>query len=228
MNILIVEDERPLANAISHILKSDGYNTTVAYDGLEGLEHARQGGYDVLVLDVMLPGMSGFDIVHELRHSGDSTPTLILTARNATDDKVTGLDSGADDYMTKPFEAAELLARIRALARRQGDVVIDEIGFGDLTLDLNSHDLSCGENSVHLSHKEFDVLRLLMTNTSRVITKAELLTSVWGSENETSENSAEVYVSFLRKKISSIGSKVLISTLRMLGYRLEMVSDIES
>lgn len=147
----------------------------------------------------------------------------MLTARTSTIDKVEGLDSGADDYMTKPFEAPELLARIRALTRRQGDVVIDEATFGDLTLDLNTHDLSCSTRSVHLSQKEFEVMRMLMSSTGRVVSKSDLLTSVWGADGEASENSAEAYVSFLRKKLSHLRSTVSITTLRMLGYRLEQI-----
>ena len=166
--------------------------------------------------------MTGFEVVHELRRQGNSIPVLLLTARTSTTDKVEGLDAGADDYMTKPFEAPELLARMRALTRRQGDVVIDEASFADLTLDLNTHDLRCGEKSVHLSGKEFEVLRMLMSSTSRVVSKQDLLTRVWGTDGEGSENSVEAYVSFLRKKISHIGSKVQITTLRMLGYRLEV------
>jgi DNA-binding response OmpR family regulator len=148
---------------------------------------------------------------------------MMLTARTATTDKVEGLDCGADDYMTKPFEAPELLARVRALTRRQGDVVIDEVTFGDLSLDLNTHDLSCESRKVHLSQKEFEVLRMLMSGNNRVVSKQDLLTRVWGTDGETSENSAEAYVSFLRKKLAHLHSKVQITTLRMLGYRLEML-----
>ena len=171
----------------------------------------------------MLPGMSGYDVVNKMRHAGVSTPVLMLTARTSTEDKVRGLDSGADDYMTKPFEAPELLARLRALTRRRGDVLIDEIKFADIRLDLNTHDLSCGEKSVHLSGKEFEVLSILMGSSSRVVSKQDLLTRVWGTDGEASENSVEAYVSFIRKKLTHIGSKVQVTTLRMLGYRLEVL-----
>ena len=222
MNILVVEDEQNLADAICHILEGAGYHAEAAYDGKSGLTAAESGLYDAMILDVMLPRMTGFEVVHELRRQGNSIPVLLLTARTSTTDKVEGLDAGADDYMTKPFEAPELLARMRALTRRQGDVVIDEASFADLTLDLNTHDLRCGEKSVHLSGKEFEVLRMLMSSTSRVVSKQDLLTRVWGTDGEGSENSVEAYVSFRRKKISHIGSKVQITTLRMLGYRLEV------
>lgn len=223
MNVLVVEDERNLADAIVKILEDEGYNAEATYDGKAGLTCAKSGLYDAIVLDVMLPGMSGYDVVNKMRHAGVSTPVLMLTARISTEDKVRGLDSGADDYMTKPFEAPELLARLRALTRRRGDVLIDEIKFADIRLDLNTHDLSCGEKSVHLSGKEFEVLSILMGSSSRVVSKQDLLTRVWGTDGEASENSVEAYVSFIRKKLSHIGSKVQVTTLRMLGYRLEVL-----
>lgn len=221
MNVLVIEDERNLADAIVKILEDEGYNAEATYDGKAGLTCAKSGLYDAIVLDVMLPAMSGYDVVNQMRHAGVSTPVLMLTARTSTEDKVRGLDSGADDYMTKPFEAPELLARLRALTRRRGDVLIDEIKFADISLDLNTHDLACGEKSVHLSGKEFEVMSILMGSNSRVVSKQDLLTRVWGVDGEASENSVEAYVSFLRKKLAHIGSKVQITTLRMLGYRLE-------
>lgn len=223
MNVLVVEDERNLADAIVKILEDEGYNAEATYDGKAGLTCAKSGLYDAIVLDVMLPGMSGYDVVNKMRHAGVSTPVLMLTARTSTEDKVRGLDSGADDYMTKPFEAPELLARLRALTRRRCDVLIDEIKFADIRLDLNTHDLSCGEKSVHLSGKEFEVLSILMGSSSRVVSKQDLLTRVWGTDGEASENSVEAYVSFIRKKLTHIGSKVQVTTLRMLGYRLEVL-----
>lgn len=223
MNVLVVEDERNLADAIVKILEDEGYNAEATYDGKAGLTCAKSGLYDAIVLDVMLPGMSGYDVVNKMRHAGVPTPVLMLTARTSTEDKVRGLDSGADDYMTKPFEAPELLARLRALTRRRGDVLIDEIKFADIRLDLNTHDLSCGEKSVHLSGKEFEVLSILMGSSSRVVSKQDLLTRVWGTDGEASENSVEAYVSFIRKKLTHIGSKVQVTTLRMLGYRLEVL-----
>lgn len=218
----MVEDEKNLADAICHILKGAGYNAEAVYDGRAGLQSAESGLYDAVILDVMLPKMNGFELVHELRRQNMSIPVLLLTARTATTDKVEGLDSGADDYMTKPFEAPELLARIRALTRRQGDVMIDELSFADLTLDLATHDLSCNDKVVHLSGKEFEVLRMLMSSTSRVVSKQDLLTRVWGADAEASENSVEAYISFIRKKLSHLKSSVQVTTLRMLGYRLEV------
>lgn len=221
MNILVIEDERNLASAICRILEDAGYNAEACYDGKSGLISAESGLYDAIVLDVMLPELSGFELVHELRRKDKSTPVLMLTARTATTDKVEGLDAGADDYMTKPFEAPELLARLRALLRRQGEVVLDELQFADLTLDLSTHDLRRGDRSVHLSGKEFEVMRMLMSGNARVVSKQDLLTRVWGADGEVSENSAEAYVSFLRKKLAHLKSDAQIATLRMIGYRLE-------
>ena len=225
MNILVVEDERNLADAIVQILIDDHFNAEAVYDGNAGLTAAQSGLYDAVVLVIMLPGIDGIQIVKELRHSGNSIPVLMLTAKTSTGDMVQGLDAGSDDYMTKPFEAPELLARVRALTRRQGDVVIDEITFADLKLDLTTHDLSCGDHKVHLSGKEFAVMQMLMSSNSRVVSKQDLLSRVWGTSGDASENSVEAYISFLRKKVSHIHSHVQITTLRMLGYRLEDFSE---
>ena len=221
MNILVVEDEKNLNDAMCHILNEDGYHTKAAYDGKTGYELARTDEYDVIILDVMLPAMDGFEVVDQLRRDGNATPVIIVTAKTSTTDKIEGLDCGADDYMTKPIDTDELLARIRAISRRKGEVPIDEMKFGDLTLDLHTHDLCCSGREVHLSQKEYEVMRMLMSSTGRVISKHDLLTSIWGTEGDTSENSAEAYISFLRKKLSHLNSEVQITTLRMLGYRLE-------
>ncbi|MBP3885740.1 MAG: response regulator transcription factor [Olsenella sp.] len=225
MNVLVVEDERNLADAIVKIVSDAGYKCEAVYDGASGLTSCESGLYDAAIMDVMLPKMNGFEIVQEIRRAGNSMPVLMLTARTATSDKVEGLDAGADDYMTKPFEAPELLARLRALTRRTGDVLIEEARFADLTLDLQTHDLSCGEHGVHLSGKEYEVMKMLMSSTARVVSKQDLLTRVWGTDGDASENSVEAYISFLRKKLSHIHSKVQITTLRMLGYRLEVFGD---
>lgn len=224
MNVLVIEDERNLADAIVHILEGDSYHAEAFYDGRSGLRAALSGTYDAIVLDVMLPGMDGTELVHEPRRQGIAVPVLMLTARTSTDDKVRGLDAGADDYMTKPFEAPELLARLRALTRRRGDVMLDEITFADVTLDLTTHDLACADSSVHLSGKEFEVMRILMGSSARVVSKQDLLARVWG-DTDASENSVEAYISFLRKKLAHIGSGVQITTLRMLGYRLEVFGE---
>ena len=220
MNILVVEDEKNLNDAMCHVLTEDGCHAKAAYDGKAGYELAKTGEYDVVVLDVMLPEMDGFEVVHQLRRDGVATPVIIVTAKTSTTDKIEGLDCGADDYMTKPIDTDELLARIRALSRRKGEVPIDEMKFGDLALDLHTHDLRCNGRDVHLSQKEFEVMRMLMSSTGRVVSKHDLLASIWGTEGDTSENSAEAYISFLRKKLSHLHSEVQITTVRLLGYRL--------
>lgn len=221
MKVLIVEDEIRLADALGQIMKEQNYHTDIVNDGTDGLYYGLTNEYDVIILDVMLPGMSGFQIVQKLRESRIKTPVLLLTARDDTSDKVKGLDKGADDYLTKPFIPEELLARIRALSRRQGDVFLDEMVFGDLSLDLSSNDLCCREKSIHLAFKEFEVLKLLMSNSGKIISKDTLITRVWGNDSDAEDNNVEAYISFLRKKLSFVGSQVEINTIRKVGYRLE-------
>ena len=222
MQVLIVEDERRLADALGAIMEEQKYVCDVVYDGRDGLDYALSCDYDVIVLDVMLPGMDGCEVVHELRRRKKATPVLMLTARDEVASKVRGLDSGADDYMTKPFAPEELLARVRALSRRQGDVVLDEMHYVDLVLDLSACDARCGAKSVHLGYKEFSVLKLLMAAAGSVVTKEELIVRVWGAESGAEDNNVEAYISFLRKKLSYLGSCVSIGTLRKVGYRLEV------
>ena len=222
MNVLIAEDEQRLANAIAQILKENKYQVDVAYTGTDALAYVDAGDYDVFVCDVMLPGKNGFEIVKEMRHRGDNTPTIMLTARTSLSDKVTGLDAGADDYMTKPFQPAELLARLRALTRRQGEVVIDELANGDLKLNLSTYDLACGDKQVRLSYKEFEVLQLLMQNAGRTIPKETLISRIWGIESDAGDNNVEAYISFLRKKLKFIDSEAQIVTQRKVGYRFEV------
>ena len=213
MRILIVEDEIRLAEALGQIMEENKYTADIVHDGEAGLDYALSGIYDVIVLDVMLPKRNGFDIVRELRAQKDQTPVLLLTAKDEVQDKVTGLDCGADDYLTKPFFTEELLARVRALSRRQGDVVLNELSFGDLTLNLSAYTLQCGAKSVRLGRKEFEVIRLLLSKT--------LLLKIWGSESEAEDNNVEAYISFLRKKLAFLHSTVQIATARKLGYHLE-------
>ena len=222
MNILIVEDEPRLAEALAHILQENDYHAEIVDNGNDGLTYALSDLYDLVLLDIMLPGKDGLEIVRTMRRQGNATPVLMLTARTETSDKVKGLDAGADDYMTKPFEAEELLARVRALLRRQGEVIFDEITCGDLKLNLSTHELVCGPKKVHLSHKEFEVARLLMGSPNQVFSKETLLNKVWGIDAEANENSVEAYISFLRKKLNFLNSTVDINTIRMLGYRIAL------
>ena len=221
MQVLVVEDDIRLAQAIGHILEEQRYRVDLVHDGAEGLTWAQSDIYDVIVLDVMLPHLDGFQIVRELRRKKIATPVLMLTARDATRDKVMGLDSGADDYLTKPFETPEFLARIRSLTRRQGAVQFEELTFGDLTLDLEGCDVSCGGNSIHLSNKEFSLLKVLMSNAPQAASKDILITKVWGYDSSAEGNNVEAYISFLRKKLSFLHSQVKIVTLRQIGYKLE-------
>lgn len=221
MRILIVEDEIRLAEALAQIMREQKYMADTAYDGTDGLNCALSGQYDVIVLDVMLPGLNGFEVVRRLRAAKDTTPVLLLTARDEISDKVTGLDSGADDYMTKPFEPEELLARIRALTRRTGEVILEQLTFHDLTLNLSSCELCCGFRSVRLGRKEFDVLQILMASCPMITTKEDLINRVWGSDSDAEDNNVEAYISFLRKKLAFLQSQVSIATLRRVGYRLE-------
>lgn len=221
MKVLIVEDEIRLADALGQIMKEQHYQADIVYNGTDGLSCGLSGEYDVIVLDVMLPGENGFQVVKKLREARIQTPVLLLTARDDIQDKVNGLDRGADDYMTKPFIPEELLARIRALSRRQGEVIVEEMKFGDLTLNLSANDLCCGSKSIHLGYKEFEVLKILMSNSGRIVSKEALISRVWGSDSDAEDNNVEAYISFLRKKLHFVGSRVEISTLRKVGYRLE-------
>ncbi|MDO4290288.1 MAG: response regulator transcription factor [Eggerthellaceae bacterium] len=219
MHILIVEDDVRLAAALAHILEENGYQTDVVHDGEAGVTWAEMGSYDVIILDVMLPKKNGFAVATELRRANVSTPILLLTARDAVSDKITGLDAGADDYMTKPFSPAELMAHLRALTRRQGDVVFERLRAGDLALDLESYELSCGAKSIHLSFKEFSIARILMSNPGVVVSKDTLIAKAWGVESSAGDNNVEAYISFLRKKLVHLGSTAKVETLRKAGYR---------
>jgi len=221
VRILVVEDEIRLAEALGQIMAEQKYTVDIVHDGAAGLDYAMSGLYDVIVLDVMLPKKSGFEVVRTLRANKNTTPVLLLTAKDDITDKVTGLDCGADDYMTKPFSGEELLARIRALSRRQGDVVLEELSFADLTLNLSTYTLSRGSKSVRLGFKEYQVLKLLMSNPKLVFPKEDIIIKVWGMESGAEDNNVEAYISFLRKKFFFLGSKVNISTVRKVGYRLE-------
>ena len=225
MNILVVEDERNLADAIVQILIDDHFNAEAVYDGNAGLTAAQSGLYDAVVLDIMLPGIDGIQIVKELRHSGNSIPVLMLTAKTSTGDMVQGLDAGSDDYMTKPFSPAELLAHLRALTRRQGQVVFERIEAGDLSLNIESRDLSCNGKSIALSFKEFELARILFSNPGQIVSKDTLISKVWGVESTAVDNNVEAYVSFLRKKIRFLGSGVSIDTIRKAGYRVNLGDD---
>ena len=222
MRILVVEDEVRLASTLQDLLEMNGYVADVCHDGESGLDNALTSIYDVMILDVMLPRLDGFTVLRRLRAAGNATPVLMLTARSEVTDRVEGLDCGADYYLTKPFEPRELLACIRALARRQPELrSTDLLEYGDLTLDKSSITLSCGDRTVRLSRKEFDMMELLMLNRDIVLTKETVLLKIWGYESGAEDNNVEVYISFLRKKLDHLHSHVKIRTIRMVGYLLE-------
>ncbi len=221
MKILIIEDEKILADSLKTLLEGKGFEVEAVYDGETGKEYAELGIYDLLILDVMMPKMDGYEVARQVRSKRCSTPILMLTAKSEVEDRIKGLNSGADYYLTKPFDTAELLACINALLRRQGNQV-DELVFGNTSLDLSSGKLICGEKSVRLSAKEFDVMRLLMQSKDRNLSKEALLARVWGYDSNAVENHVEVYIGFLRKKLKSIGSDISIEAIRRLGYHLEV------
>ena len=225
MNILIVEDEKQLADGICEIFRSQKYTCDAVYDGEEGLAYAESGIYDVIVLDIMLPKMNGFEVLKTLRSKRINTPIILLTARDDVSDKVKGLDFGADDYLTKPFSKDELLARIRALSCRTGDVIIDELAYGDLVLDLNGYTLSCNGKSLHIGHKEFEILKIMLSNPTQTFSKEDIITKVWGYLSDAEDNNVEVYISFIRKKLTFLKSKVSIATVRKIGYYLDIQKD---
>lgn len=221
MKILIIEDEKLLADSLKAILEKKGFDVECVYDGESGAEYAETGVYDLLILDVMMPKMDGFEVARSVRAKRCGTPILMLTARSGLEDRIRGLNAGADYYLTKPFDSRELLACVNALLRRQGNQV-DELSLGNTSLDLSSCTLICGENSVRLSAKEFDVMRFLLQSKDSVLSKEVILAKVWGYDSSAVENHVEVYVGFLRKKLAAIGSDVRIEAVRRLGYRLEV------
>ncbi len=221
MRILIVEDEKGLNEALKAILEKSGYVTDSAYNGTDGLDFALSGIYDLIILDIMLPKISGLAILGELRQSGVSTPVLLLTAKSEVEDKIKGLDTGADDYLTKPFDTGELLARVRALTRRKGEIMDDELRYGDLCLRRSTQELSRGSSSIRLGFKEFQLLEILIMNKNQIVLKDTLCEKVWGPEDGSEYNNVEVYISFLRKKLSHLHSEVTIKSARNLGYTME-------
>ena len=221
MNILVVEDEVQLADTLAEILKRNKYNVDTVFDGDDGLEYARTGIYDCILLDIMLPVRSGTEIVRILRHEKNATPIMLLTAKSEVEDKIHGLDCGADDYLTKPFSTGELLARIRALTRRKGEVEVDCLHFGELQLNRQTYDLIQGDSRMKLSLKEYQIMEMLLSNPGQILPKERFIEKIWGYESDVEYNNIEVYISFLRKKLTAIHSTVQIRTARGIGYFLE-------
>ena len=224
MKILIIEDEKLLADTLQTLLEQKGFDVEAVYDGESGAEYAELGIYDLLILDVMMPKLDGYAVARAVRAKHCGTPILMLTARSGVEDRIAGLNAGADYYLTTPFDTRELLACINALLRRQGSQV-DEMIYGNTSLDLSTGILLCGGQSVRLSAKEFDVMRLLLQAKGQNLSKEVILARVWGYDSNATENHVEVYVGFLRKKLRSIGSNLQIAAIRRLGYHLEVTED---
>lgn len=222
MRILIVEDEQDLSMILSETLELEGYYADASYDGISGLDNALSGIYDVIILDIMLPGMDGIQVLSEIRRNKITTPVLMLTAKSEINDKINGLDKGADDYLTKPFNTKELLARIRALSRRRDKIMIDDcLRFSDIILYKETCEMCRGEQKIKLTKKEFDILEILILNQGKTVSKETLTVKIWGYETDVEYNSIEVYISFLRKKLSAVESDIQIKTVWGKGYTIK-------
>ncbi|WP_286149647.1 response regulator transcription factor [Romboutsia ilealis] len=222
MRLLLVEDEKQLSEALQQILIRNKYSVDAVYNGDEGLDYSLTGVYDVIILDIMLPKLNGLEILKMIRRRKISTPVILLTAKDSVEDKILGLDSGADDYLPKPFSPDELLARLRALTRRNGDFINENIlEFSDIRLNLSTYDMGVNDNSITLTQKEFEILKYFMQRPKLVVSKDDLITKLWGFDSDVEHNNIEVYISFLRKKLAYVESNVKITTIRRVGYRLE-------
>ena len=222
MRLLLVEDEKELSEALFQILMNNKYSVDSVYDGEEGLDYALTGIYDVIILDIMLPKLNGISLLKQLRKAGISTPVIMLTAKSQIEDRVLGLDCGADDYLTKPFATEELLARLRSITRRKGNVVNDNVlTYGDIRLNIETYDLDVNSESIRLTLKEFEIIKYFMERPKCVVSKDDLITKLWGFDSEVEYNNIEVYISFIRKKLAYLNSKVIIITIRGVGYRME-------
>ena len=219
---LLLEDEKQLSEALQQILIRNKYSVDAVYNGDEGLDYSLTGVYDVIILDIMLPKLNGLEILKMIRRRKISTPVILLTAKDSVEDKILGLDSGADDYLPKPFSPDELLARLRALTRRNGDFINENIlEFSDIRLNLSTYDMGVNDNSITLTQKEFEILKYFMQRPKLVVSKDDLITKLWGFDSNVEHNNIEVYISFLRKKLAYVESDVKITTIRRVGYRLE-------
>lgn len=223
MRLLLAEDEQDLSKALCAILKHNNYSVDAVYNGQDALDYGLCENYDGIILDIMMPKKNGIEVLIELRKSGVDTPVLILTAKSEVDDKILGLDSGADDYLTKPFAMGELLARIRALTRRKADFTPNLLTSGNLSLNRESFELSVEEESIRLGNKEFQMMEMLMSNPGRLISTEQFMERIWGYETEAEINVVWVYISYLRKKLSSLKANLEIKAVRGVGYTLEEI-----
>ena len=225
MNILIIEDELQLSEVLTAALQQNRYKVDAVYDGHVGEEYALSGIYDAIILDIMLPGKNGLEVLRTIRAQDVSTPVLLLTAKAGIEDKVTGLDLGADDYLAKPFAVRELLARLRAMTRRKSEFTGDTLTVGGTTLNIGMHELSNGDKKLRLTMKEYQIMELLLHNSGQIIPRERFIEKIWGFDSDAEYNTVEVYVSFLRKKLCAIGSFLQIKAVRNVGYTLEVMDD---
>lgn len=224
MRILLAEDERSLSRAIVALLEKNGFSADAVYDGQEALEYLAAGNYDALILDVMMPKLDGFGVLKALRSQGNNIPILMLTARSEVDDKVAGLDGGANDYLTKPFATKELLARIRAMTRTAGTQATNDLTYGNITLNRSTFELSSTAGSFRLANKEYQIMELLLRNAGQVVSAERLLERVWGYDSEAEVNVVWVYISYLRKKLAALNADIQIRAIRSVGYALEAMT----
>lgn len=225
MRLLLAEDEKDLSKALCAVLKHNNYSVDPVFNGQDALDYGLCENYDAIILDIMMPRKNGLEVLSELRKQGIDTPVIILTAKSETEDKILGLDTGADDYLTKPFSMGELLARIRALTRRKSEFSPNLLTAGNLSLNRETFELSVGEKSLRLGNKEFQMIELLMTNPGRLISTEQFMEKIWGYETEAEINVVWVYISYLRKKLASLGASLEIKAVRGVGYTLEEISN---
>ena len=226
MNILIIEDEYSLADAVAETLKNEKFNVTIKTNGEDGEDEALTDNYDLILLDVMLPKKNGFDILRSLRNEKIKTPIIMLTAKSEIDDKLNGLEHGADDYITKPFSMRELVARVKAVLKRSNNIEdTNVLEFNDIVLDSKNAKLKCKDNEIQISGKELELLEQLLLNKNQVLSRETLLDRIWGYENDSEYNNVEVYITFIRRKLKLIDSKVNIKAVRGIGYKLEEKND---
>ena len=221
MRILFAEDDRDISKAVQTLLTRSGYSVDTVYNGRDAIDYIEQGGYDGVILDWMMPGLSGIEVLAQMRSNGITTPVLMLTARDAIEDRVEGLDTGADDYLPKPFAASELLARIRAMLRRKEDYKHDVIKFADVELDRSAMAIRCDHKSVSLTNKAFQLMEMLVEHPGAVLSISQIMERVWGWDSDAEVNVVWVNISFLRKKLSELGAHVKIKAVRGVGYSLE-------
>ncbi|RDU24499.1 response regulator transcription factor [Anaerosacchariphilus polymeriproducens] len=221
MRILLAEDEKELSNALAAILKHNNYSVDPVYNGVDALDYGLSENYDVIILDIMMPKMNGLEVLEKLRQKEIHTPILMLTAKAEIEDRIQGLDMGADDYLSKPFAMGELLARVRAMGRRKSEFTPNLIEVGNISLNKENYELSNGQTSLHLGNKEYQLLEMLMVNPKRLISTEQFMERIWGYDAEAEINVVWVYISYLRKKLSSLDANVKIKAVRGIGYTLE-------